>query len=124
MAVRFLAARRCGDPGRFHALFGRDALITSLQLLPARPQMARAALRTLAARQGREVNPGTQEEPGKIGHEFRSAPPQSFVDAGWPDHGTFRYYGSADATSAAKAALGPGSTSTGSPAATHARTST
>jgi glycogen debranching enzyme len=88
-----------GDPGRFHALFGRDALITSLQLLPARPQMARAALWALAARQGREVNPGTQEEPGKIGHEFRDAPPQGFVDAGWPDHGSFRYYGSADATS-------------------------
>lgn len=88
-----------GDPGRFHALFGRDALITSVQLLPARPQMAHAALRALAARQGREVNPGTQEEPGKIGHEFRSAPPQSFVDAGWADHGAFRYYGSADATS-------------------------
>jgi glycogen debranching enzyme len=88
-----------GDPGRFHALFGRDALITSLQLLPARPQMARATLRTLAARQGRERSPGTQEEPGKIGHEFRSAPPPSFLDAGWPDHGPFRYYGSADATS-------------------------
>ena len=88
-----------GDPGRFHALFGRDALITSLQLLPARPQMAHATVRALAARQGREANPRTQEEPGKIGHEFRPSPPQSFLDAGWPDPGTFRYYGSADATS-------------------------
>ena len=35
-----------------------------------------------------------------------------------------RSAGSADATSAAIAADGPGSTSTGSPAATHARTST
>jgi glycogen debranching enzyme len=87
------------DPGRFHALFGRDALITSLQLLPVRPQMARATLRALASRQGREVDPGTQQEPGKIGHEFRPFPPQSFLDAGWPDPGTFRYYGSADATS-------------------------
>ncbi len=26
-----------GDPGRYHALFGRDSLITALQLLPARP---------------------------------------------------------------------------------------
>jgi glycogen debranching enzyme len=88
-----------GDLGRFHALFGRDALITSLQLLPARPQMAHATVRALAARQGREANPGTQEEPGKIGHEFRPSPPQSFLDAGRPDPGTFRYYGSADATS-------------------------
>ena len=34
-----------GDPGRFHALFGRDSLITSLQVLPARPEVARATLR-------------------------------------------------------------------------------
>jgi len=30
-----------GDPGRFHALFGRDSLISSLQLLPGRPDVAR-----------------------------------------------------------------------------------
>ena len=29
-----------GDPGRFHALFGRDSLIAALQLLPARPGVA------------------------------------------------------------------------------------
>jgi glycogen debranching enzyme len=28
-----------GDPGRFHVLFGRDSLIASLQLLPARPHV-------------------------------------------------------------------------------------
>jgi glycogen debranching enzyme len=87
-----------GDPGRFHALFGRDSLITSLEVLPERPDVARATLRALAARQGRVVNTGTQEEPGKIGHEFRDAPPQSFVDKGWPDPGEFSYYGTADAT--------------------------
>ena len=85
-----------GDPGRFHALFGRDSLITSLQVLPARPDVARASLRALAALQGRAADPGTQEAPGKIGHEFRDAPPSSFV--GWPT-GPFRYYGTADATS-------------------------
>ena len=87
-----------GDPGRFHALFGRDALITALQLLPARPEIARATLHALAARQGTREDPGTQEEPGKIGHEFRPAPPALFVEAGWPDTGEFRYYGTADAT--------------------------
>lgn len=61
--------------------------------------MAHAPVRALAARQGREANPGTREEPGKIGHESRPSPPQSFLDAGWPDRGTFRYYGSADGTS-------------------------
>jgi hypothetical protein len=73
--------------------FGRDALITSLQLLPVRPQMAQATLRALAERQGREAHPGTQEEPGKIGHEFRPSAPQSLLDAGWPEAGDFRYYG-------------------------------
>ena len=41
-----------GDPGRFHALFGRDSLITSLQLLPVRPDVARATLRALAHEAG------------------------------------------------------------------------
>jgi glycogen debranching enzyme len=84
------------DPGRFHALFGRDSLITSLQLLPVRPDLARATLRALATKQGRTDDPGTLEAPGKIGHEFRDAPPESFV--GWPP-GPFGYYGTADATS-------------------------
>jgi glycogen debranching enzyme len=88
-----------GDPGRYHALFGRDSLITALQVLPERPDVARATLRALAARQGSVENPGTLEEPGKIGHEFRDAPPQVFLDNGWPDRGTFAYYATADATS-------------------------
>ena len=88
-----------GDPGRFHALFGRDSLITALQVLPARPEVARATLRALAARQGRREHPGTLEALGKIGHEFRPAAPESFLAAGWPDRGEFRYYGTADATS-------------------------
>jgi glycogen debranching enzyme len=79
-----------GDPGRFHCLFGRDSLITALQLLPERPDVARATLQALADRQGRASHPGTQEEPGKIGHEFRDAPAREFVVA---------YYGTADATS-------------------------
>jgi glycogen debranching enzyme len=88
-----------GDPGRFHALFGRDSLITALQLLPERPDVARATLRALADRQGVREHPGTLEEPGKIGHEFRDAAPEVFVKAGWPDEGEFAYYGTADASS-------------------------
>src|SRR3954467_845836 len=76
-----------GDPGRFHALFGRDALITALQLLPVRPEIARATPRALAARQAGEKGRETQEEPGKIGHEFRPAAPESFVAAGWTRRG-------------------------------------
>jgi glycogen debranching enzyme len=88
-----------GDPGRFHALFGRDSLITSLQVLPARPDVAAATLRALAARQGRREHPGTLEAPGKIGHEFRDRPPEPIAAVGWPVDGPFAYYGSADATS-------------------------
>jgi glycogen debranching enzyme len=88
-----------GDPGRYHALFGRDSLIAALQLLPRRPEVARATLRALAARQGRRSHPGTLEEPGRIGHEFRDAAPAPFLEAGWPDEGEFAYYGTADATS-------------------------
>ena len=35
--------------GRFHCLFGRDSLITSLQVLPARPDVARATVAALGA---------------------------------------------------------------------------
>jgi glycogen debranching enzyme len=84
-----------GDPGRYHALFGRDSLITALQLLPVRPDIARATLRALAERQGVRDDPLTGEEPGKIGHEFRDQPPELFD---WPHPGPFRYYGTADAT--------------------------
>jgi glycogen debranching enzyme len=88
-----------GDPGRFHALFGRDSLITSLQLLPERPDIAQATLHALADKRGQVLHSGTLEEPGKIGHEFRDAPPDGFVASGWPERGEFRYYGTADATS-------------------------
>ena len=88
-----------GDPGRFHALFGRDSLITSLQVLPARPDVAAATLRALAARQGRREDARTLEAPGKIGHEFRDRIPEPIAAAGWPGDGPFSYYGTADATS-------------------------
>jgi glycogen debranching enzyme len=88
-----------GDPGRFHALFGRDSLITSLQVLPAAPEVAAASLRALAALQGRREDPGTLEAPGKIGHEFRDDIPESFARAGWSAEPPLRYYATADATS-------------------------
>ncbi|HEY2601666.1 MAG TPA: hypothetical protein VGI67_08930 [Thermoleophilaceae bacterium] len=85
------------DPGRFHALFGRDSLITSLQLLPVRPDVARATLGALASLQGVRDDLELDEEPGKIVHEFRPDADQRFVDMGWPVRdGELRYYGSAD----------------------------
>jgi glycogen debranching enzyme len=88
------------DPGRFHALFGRDSLITALQLLPERPDVARATLRALAALQGERDDAALDEEPGKIVHEYRPHAERRFVDMGWPVRdGVLRYYGSADGTS-------------------------
>jgi glycogen debranching enzyme len=87
------------DPGRFATLFGRDSLITSLQLLPVRPQVARATLRTLATMQGRRHDPETDEEPGKIVHEYWPRAPERFRRMGWPvRRGELRYYGSVDST--------------------------
>lgn len=89
-----------GDPGRFHALFGRDSLITALQVLPERPDVARATLRALAARQGTVDDPETDEEPGKILHEYRPVAEPRFAELGWPVRdGSLLYYGSADSTS-------------------------
>jgi glycogen debranching enzyme len=89
-----------GDPGRFHALFGRDSLICALQVLPAAPEVARATLRALAARQGVAADSETDEEPGKIPHEYRPHADAWFVQTGWPVRdGALLYYGTADATS-------------------------
>jgi glycogen debranching enzyme len=87
------------DPGRFHALFGRDSLIVALQLLPVRPDIARATLRVHARYQGMRDDPETDEEPGKIVHEYRPQAPDRFEYMGWPlRDGELRYYGTADAT--------------------------
>ena len=89
-----------GDPGRFHALFGRDSLIFALQMLDSRPEIAAATLRGLATRQGTSDDPEIDEQPGKIIHEYRPVAPDWMVDAGWPVRdGGIRYYGTSDATS-------------------------
>ena len=89
-----------GDPGRFHALFGRDALITALQVLPDRPQIARRTLQALASRQGVRVDEETEEQPGRILHERWSKAPAWMEQAGWPVRGgSLTYFGSSDATS-------------------------
>ncbi len=76
----------------FAVPFGRDGLITSLQLLPTNPAIARGVLRYLAANQGRRVDADREEEPGKILHEVRSG---SAVERGlWPD----TLFGTVDAT--------------------------
>lgn len=55
----------------FMALFGRDSLITSYQMLPFSSELAATTLRALAASQGTKVAEITEEEPGRIIHELR-----------------------------------------------------
>lgn len=85
------------DPGRYHCLFGRDSLITALQALPVRPDIATTTLRQLAAQQGTRDDPETDEQPGRIVHEYRPVAPQYMIDLGWPVRdGAIAYYGSND----------------------------
>lgn len=64
------AAIAAGIPW-FACAFGRDDLITSLQILPFMPALSRDALRTLAQYQGSKDDAKTAEKPGKIMHELR-----------------------------------------------------
>ena len=73
--------------------FGRDSLITALQTLSFRPELAKGTLRFLAAHQGTQDDPWRDVEPGKILHEMR------FGElAGTRQIPHTPYYGSVDAT--------------------------
>jgi glycogen debranching enzyme len=77
----------------FMALFGRDSLLSSYMALPLDPTLALGTLQSLARLQGTKVDPGTEEEPGRILHETRVGLDFPLVHGG----GTV-YYGTADAT--------------------------
>jgi glycogen debranching enzyme len=77
----------------FMTVFGRDSILTSIQALPFAPELAASTLRTLAGRQGREVDDFRDEEPGKIIHEQRFGEMTAFLER---PHSP--YYGAADAT--------------------------
>jgi glycogen debranching enzyme len=77
----------------FATLFGRDSIITSLQVLPFIPDIARETLRVLADWQATEDDPDRDMEPGKILHELRVG---ELARTGELPHRP--YYGSVDAT--------------------------
>lgn len=77
----------------FMALFGRDSLIASFQLLPFRPDLAATTLRVLAGRQATVRDDFHEQEPGKILHELRFG---ELTARGERPHSP--YFGSADAT--------------------------
>jgi glycogen debranching enzyme len=56
----------------FSCLFGRDSIITSLQLLMIRPEIAQATLSVLARLQATELDEFRDAAPGKILHELRT----------------------------------------------------
>ena len=73
--------------------FGRDSLITALQMLLFQPEVALGTLRFLAQHQGTKEDPWRDEEPGKILHEMRFG---EMASLGEIPHTP--YYGTADAT--------------------------
>jgi glycogen debranching enzyme len=77
----------------YSTTFGRDGIITALQMLWINPRIARGVLKRLAFYQAKTVDPLADAEPGKILHEMRGG---EMADLGEVPFA--RYYGSVDAT--------------------------
>jgi glycogen debranching enzyme len=77
----------------FCSPFGRDGIVTALELLWMNPDLARGVLRFLAATQAADTQAETDAEPGKIVHEMRDGEMAAVGEIPFK-----RYYGSVDAT--------------------------
>ena len=77
----------------FSTVFGRDGIITALEMLWVEPSLACGVLKYLAETQATEVDPATEAEPGKILHELRHGEMANLKEIPFA-----RYYGTVDAT--------------------------
>ncbi len=77
----------------FSTAFGRDAILTALNVLWMDPAIAAGVLRFLAANQATTTDAASDAEPGKILHEVRRGEMAELGEVPFR-----RYYGSVDAT--------------------------
>ena len=77
----------------YSTTFGRDGLITAMQMLWCDPSVARGVLRRLAVHQAKSTDPRADAEPGKILHEMRDGEMAALHEVPFG-----QYYGSVDAT--------------------------
>ena len=77
----------------FSTVFGRDGIITAMQMLWIAPQIAKGVLQFLASTQATEIDLKNEAQPGKIIHETRRG---EMANLGEVPFG--RYYGSIDST--------------------------
>jgi glycogen debranching enzyme len=77
----------------FSTAFGRDGILSAIEMLWLDPSLARGVLRFLSAHQATTEDPAADMEPGKILHELRECELARLGEVPFA-----RYYGSVDST--------------------------